>query len=496
MTSENYFYLLMIVCLLFLIILVQRSPYIHHQKNMFVQHVAYANLLILICFIGRSFITNENMLPLANIIEVIIFIAATAIPYFLLMASKKHFGRKEWLMFLPSGIVTILSISSPFTGLIFRISKDLTYSMGPLFYLSIAVTTFYFVLWIVESFREYPYMERNEKLYETLLFLFMFSAAVIQFFYPQIHSVWTASAPAILLYYFISIEFSGKCDILTGLRNSTSYSTRIRQLSHEEAYTIIVFDANQLKETNDYLGHEEGDKFLTTIAEVISRVFRRHGIGYRIGGDEFCIICNHVVPAEVIERGLEKVDRMLLQKSNPEYFIFTVAHGYAIHEAGVPQLYEDAFQMAYDDMYKSKNKFYQTIHTSTTERQSALDILFDSYFQIIAINLVKDEFRIIKTNAPVSLQTCRDDFHVTSWIHRYLDEGMILESDCENFRKYTDLEFLKSYFYAGNPALSLHFSRMLKGTLTPTEVDLLPAENFGRDNPVIYAFIKNVKFTY
>lgn len=491
MTVEIYFYLLMIICLLFLIILVRRSPYIHHQKNMFVQHTAYANILILLCYIGRSIVSVSPSFMMANLIEVVIFIPATAIPYFLLMASKKQFGLKEWLTFIPSGIITILAISSPVTGAMFHISDDSKYTMGPLFFLACLVFLFYFIYWIINSFREYPYMEPNEILYETLLFIFIVVCVFIQFMDHNIPSIWTGSALAILLYYFISIEFSGKCDILTGLRNRTSYDTRVRSLTHEEAYTIIIFNANRLKETNDYLGHEEGDKFLTVIAQVTSRVFRRYGIGYRIGGDEFCFICKGVLDENLITEKLGKVDRLLLQKSNPEYMIFSVAHGFATHEAFVPELFEDVFQKAYNDMYKSKRKFYQTFHTGATERQSAVDILFDSYFQIIAINLVKDEFRIIKTNIPISKETCKDDFRVTLWISRYLDSGLILESDRDNFKRLTDLEFLKSHFYAGNPSLSIHFSRLVKGKLTPATVDLIPARNFGPDNPIVYVYIKN-----
>ena len=53
----------------------------------------------------------------------------------------------------------------------------------------------------------------------------------------------------------------------------------------------MVFDINGLKEVNDTLGHEAGDKMITACAQVISRVFGDEAI-YRVGGDEFAaIIC-------------------------------------------------------------------------------------------------------------------------------------------------------------------------------------------------------------
>ena len=53
---------------------------------------------------------------------------------------------------------------------------------------------------------------------------------------------------------------------------------------------VVMFDLNDLKKCNDTLGHMEGDRYLTDAADLIKGVFEARGRGYRIGGDEFCVI--------------------------------------------------------------------------------------------------------------------------------------------------------------------------------------------------------------
>ena len=83
-------------------------------------------------------------------------------------------------------------------------------------------------------------------------------------------------------------------DSLTGLRNTNSYWAWItdfdKKLETEEiVFGLLVFDINYLKETNDRLGHDIGNKLIVSTARIISDVFKRSPV-FRIGGDEFLVI--------------------------------------------------------------------------------------------------------------------------------------------------------------------------------------------------------------
>mgnify|MGYP002564060893 FL=1 len=53
---------------------------------------------------------------------------------------------------------------------------------------------------------------------------------------------------------------------------------------------VVYLDVNGLKEINDHFGHDAGDRVLQQCAQTIRRIFKE-GTPYRIGGDEFVIIC-------------------------------------------------------------------------------------------------------------------------------------------------------------------------------------------------------------
>ena len=81
-------------------------------------------------------------------------------------------------------------------------------------------------------------------------------------------------------------------DPLTNVRNNTAYIEAKRsvdiRLKAGELYQfgLIVFDMNNLKNINDTLGHEAGDKYLQRGSRLICNTFK-HSPVFRIGGDEF-----------------------------------------------------------------------------------------------------------------------------------------------------------------------------------------------------------------
>ena len=62
---------------------------------------------------------------------------------------------------------------------------------------------------------------------------------------------------------------------------------------------IVSIDMNGLKEINDKEGHAAGDKALETIAICFLSATTTKETVYRIGGDEFVILCRRVSEDEV-----------------------------------------------------------------------------------------------------------------------------------------------------------------------------------------------------
>lgn len=80
-------------------------------------------------------------------------------------------------------------------------------------------------------------------------------------------------------------------DALTGLANRTAFEEKLAEVQERlEGYSSIwcvSADINNLKETNDTLGHAAGDGLIREAAQLLRAATDGEGTVYRIGGDEF-----------------------------------------------------------------------------------------------------------------------------------------------------------------------------------------------------------------
>ncbi|MCF0121452.1 MAG: diguanylate cyclase [Oscillospiraceae bacterium] len=92
---------------------------------------------------------------------------------------------------------------------------------------------------------------------------------------------------------FLLLEKQRDTDMMTGARSRVAYVRDIEMMSDEGYSAGVAFcDVNGLKRTNDTLGHEAGDRLIRDAFALMQKYF--HGdsdVIYRIGGDEFVIIC-------------------------------------------------------------------------------------------------------------------------------------------------------------------------------------------------------------
>jgi diguanylate cyclase (GGDEF)-like protein len=84
-------------------------------------------------------------------------------------------------------------------------------------------------------------------------------------------------------------------DELTGLFNRRGFNQLVRfTLSvarrRAEPLTLGWLDLDRFKEINDRFGHEEGDKALKAMAQLMRASFREADLLVRFGGDEFAVL--------------------------------------------------------------------------------------------------------------------------------------------------------------------------------------------------------------
>jgi two-component system cell cycle response regulator len=96
------------------------------------------------------------------------------------------------------------------------------------------------------------------------------------------------------------------CDALTGLYNRRYLDENLRNEAirasrqHYDLYLLLI-DIDNFKIYNDKYGHQQGDRLLKELAEIISRNIRNNvDSGYRYGGDEFAVTVLHANPRQAL----------------------------------------------------------------------------------------------------------------------------------------------------------------------------------------------------
>ena len=151
-------------------------------------------------------------------------------------------------------------------------------------------------------------------------------------------------------------EFLATHDSLTKLLNRTAFDMKISTISADNL-SVIFFDINNLKKTNDTYGHEFGNKLITATASKLAELFPE--CVYRIGGDEFIVLTEGIGP-KVIDKRIETIRAYLNKKTSEDKdgLIYAVAVGYAIGDGkkSLLELQEEADKAMYVDKAKYKKE--------------------------------------------------------------------------------------------------------------------------------------------
>ena len=365
--AVNYMFVLVMLALIFGVSLAFRSQYVNKYKNRYFICAVLVNIGLLISEIGTDIGAYYNLRYLHIIMYIINYSLAPLLPFCIVLMNRKCFKRAEKIAMIPALLIILIAVTSQYTKLLFYIDESNHYSRGPFYIVSLVICMVYFTALTVTSFHEYRDADFSEKIYLLAILCMAAGGIFLQVLVTGVESMWTTTGISLLLYYTFVLELSNKYDILTGARNRRAFDYHKANLVSEKNYALIVFDINGLKPVNDHLGHEQGDKLIMGVADVLIASFFDVGKVYRIGGDEFCVICEEKNEEQIkeaignVEKNIEKANR-----SGKDQLTLSVSYGWEIHKSHDARDYKEVFNTADGRMYDMKQEHYK--RTGETRR--------------------------------------------------------------------------------------------------------------------------------
>lgn len=215
-----------------------------------------------------------------------------------------------------------------------------------------------------------------------------------------------AEIAAVALYnqlFLTDAKQKAETDPLTGLYNRRYFHQISRKfvekaITDQSPISVFLFDIDHFKQYNDANGHEEGDKLLMELSELVQEYTRKTSVVARYGGEEFIVLLPGISAADAFkyaERLREAIASHPFPHRESQPFEFLSISGgiasFPDHERSI----QGVIRLADEALYKAKESgrnrviVHNSSLTSEKERAAASfgedseDALSDPSFRVI-----------------------------------------------------------------------------------------------------------------
>ena len=145
------------------------------------------------------------------------------------------------------------------------------------------------------------------------------------------------------------LEAMSYYDSLTGFKNRHAMEEYIGNIDKGDCLGVVYTDITGLKQVNDSLGHKAGDRLIKRACACMKVHFGTYEL-FRIGGDEFCILCRNIDENE-LEKRIEK----MRQDMSAKQALMAVGYIWVEH---YENNFESLLSLSDSLMYRDKRDYY------------------------------------------------------------------------------------------------------------------------------------------
>ncbi|MDB2405693.1 GGDEF domain-containing protein, partial [Arcobacteraceae bacterium] len=148
-------------------------------------------------------------------------------------------------------------------------------------------------------------------------------------------------------------------DPLTTAYNRKAFDTTLSEVfslfnRYKTPFSLLLLDIDNFKQINDTYGHITGDDVLKDLVDLINENIRNTDTLYRVGGEEFIIICRNTILSDAVNLA-EKL-RQTIESSLNTINDNTITVSIGVTEVITKDTHNSIYKRVDDNLYDSKNK--------------------------------------------------------------------------------------------------------------------------------------------
>ena len=354
----NFPLLVIAVGMLFIVIF---NFKVHKRECSYILAIISIAVILAIFIEIQDYAIFHNNQGLTTIFSFLGYVIRPFVVFLFILLGDGKFKKKRYWLFIPLGINIIiysfmLFFNTPLGKLVvfYDLNEEnvLTFYRGSILcFSSHAVSAVLLAIMIVSSIRSIKARHSVDSFALLSCCFFVIIAVLVESLTDYNTLLNNAIGISCVFYYVFMFNEMNRRDALTGLFDRKTYYNDESRFGNDVT-GVIHIDVNGLKTLNDNLGHEEGDKAIAMVAKIIKDCASKEMYGYRVGGDEYVVLC--VGSKE--EQVLQVMNKMKEQLSQTTY---SVSFGHGMRKDKSDTV-ETMLKAAEVEMYNDKAEYYKS----------------------------------------------------------------------------------------------------------------------------------------